>query len=377
LTYPVKGTVKMERQSYSFFERIQRKLKRLSANFIYAGSFNYREYLQHILANMRPSLECEIVSLPFAEYDLLSHPAVKNADIIHLHWVAGFLDYPSFFNHNTKPIVWTLHDMNPILGIYHYKEDEERNTMIAGDLNKKVFELKKKAVWQNKTRMVIVSPSHWLFEEAKQNSLLRPSSFYEIPYTLDTNIFTIKNKEELKKQEQIPEDHTVFLFVAQNIHTYRKGFDILTDALNKLDHAGITLLIIGYGEDVDIPGFNCIKLGIIQDNEKLSSYYSMADAFIIPSREDNLPNVMLESLACGTPVISFNVGGMAEVIKDDFNGIKAIAVNADSLKKALEKFIDNKNGFSAKEIRRHVLDHFSGKLVASKYMNIYKELLTK
>lgn len=368
------NSTRVIKPTYSYFERGIRKFNRLLRKYINLGDINYRYKLQQELVAIRPSLNCEMASLPFSECDLNSHPEIKAADIIHLHWVAGFLDYPSFFKNNCKPIVWTIHDMNPLQGLFHYEGDGKRNDGIAGGLNKKVTDIKKKSLLQNKKKMAVVSPSHWLFEELKHSNMFKSSEAYCIPNPIDTSVFRIHNNEDLKKQLQIPQNHTVFLFVSQHIQNFRKGFDLLVEALEDIDNPDITLLIIGSSENLT-SRLTCIQLGNIYDNEILSKYYSLADAFIIPSREDNLPNVMLESMACGTPVLSFNVGGMADEIKNNFNGLRAINVNADSLKNILKKFIKTKIYFDIEKIRKYALDHFSQKKVANQYLAIYKSLL--
>lgn len=98
---------------------------------------------------------------------------------------------------------------------------------------------------------------------------------------------------------------------------------------------------------------------------------------MIPSREDNLPNVMLESFACGTPVISFKVGGLAEHVNNFDTGLIAEEINAASLHKAIQKFFDNKEKFDSKKIRKYAEGHFNEKLIARKYMEVYGESLAK
>lgn len=358
------------------FKRAVAKFWRIIPKYINVRVLNSRAYYRNALKSIETSLRSEPPSLPFSNQNILDHPAVKSADIIHLHWITDVLDYTSFFKNNEKPVVWTIHDMNTIKGLFHYNGDEQRNAAIAGKLDKQIFRLKKKVLKDHKNKMTLVSPSLWLKNAIKESNMFDAEQpLYEIPYALDTNIFTIRNTEKLKAKLKIPEDHTILLFISQSIHNHRKGFDLLVDALGKLDSSKITLLIIGYSENTQLSGFNCINMGYIHDNEILSNYYSLADAFIIPSREDNLPNIMLESLCCGTPVISFNLGGMAEVIQNNFNGLKALELDSDSLKETIERFIKNKETFNREKIRAHALTLFSQDIIAGKYLDIYKELL--
>ncbi|MGN6194451.1 MAG: glycosyltransferase [Ginsengibacter sp.] len=282
-----------------------------------------KEKLIEKIKEVSPLLNCEITTLPFSDFDLLEDPYVQNADIIHLHWVAGIFDYPTFFKANTKPLVWTLHDMNPFQGIFHYKEDEVKNKNLAFGVNKKIALLKRRSIRKRKSKLAIVAPSQWLLDSALDSATFSNVKGFKISYPLDMEIFKRQPDSRLKEKLNIPESHAIFLFVAHRVNNYRKGFDLLKEAFKEMKGNSISLLVIGNSEKLEIEGIRVITLGRVEDESTLATYYSLADAFIIPSREDNFPNVMLESLACGTPVITFNEGGMRETIHDGFNGIKA------------------------------------------------------
>jgi glycosyltransferase involved in cell wall biosynthesis len=368
-----KAVVLLKKPTYGLGQRTLRKAKRILAKNFNLGKLNERFRLPYCLQHIQPQLRCEIASLPFSEFNLMNHPAVQNADIIHLHWVAGCIDYPGFFKNNNKPIVWTLHDMNPILGLYHYKADEKRNQPITQKLDNVVKEMKDRAIKKSTAIIEAVSPSQWLFEEAGTTDWFH--NIHKIPYPVNTEIFCRRETDALRKELNIPPHNTVLLFVAQSIHNYRKGFDLLIGTLQQIDRPNISLLIIGYAQEVSISNLHCINVGSVYDSVKLSTYYSLADAFILPSREDNLPNVMLESFACGTPVIAFNIGGMAEWIKDGFNGLKAEELNSAALAQTILNFIDTKDQFNTEIIRKHALDHFSENKIAGEYSNLYESLM--
>jgi len=134
-------------------------------------------------------------------------------------------------------------------------------------------------------------------------------------------------------------------------------------------------LVIGSTEQLEIPWADVRLLGPVSDDNLLNRYYSLADAFIIPSREDNLPNVLLEAMACGTPVISFNVGGMSEIIVDGFNGLKASSIDSNALLKAIDCFIKTKTLYKSEDIRNFALNNFSNKIIAGKYIDLYGSIL--
>lgn len=359
---------------HSFYNKIVIKIKwRLKAHL--NVSLDIRAIVEKKYNSVKQELNCEYASLPFTGNDILADPNVQNADIIHLHWVAGMLDYPSFFNKNTKPVVWTLHDMNPFQGIFHYKEDELRNVSISSSLDLQVLDIKRKSINKSKKKLRIVCPSEWLLKSAMQSNTFKRANGQCIPYPLNMDIFTTVKDSSLRQQLNIPVNTTVFLFVAQNVSNYRKGFDILLEALKNIDRTGLTLLVIGHKDKLDIPGLDVRILGTIEDNLLLRNYYSIADAFIISSREDNLPNVMLESMACGTPVLSFDIGGMAEFIIDGFNGLKAKTTAAKELVEIMNKFIQEKDTYDSYAIRKFALENFSNDIVVKQYKEVYSAVL--
>jgi glycosyltransferase involved in cell wall biosynthesis len=326
---------------------------------------------------IRGSLDCEFCSLPFSSFDILQNTAVKQADIIHLHWVAEMLDYPSFFINNKKPVVWTLHDMNPFQGLFHYKEDEIRNTSIAKKLDDKIKVVKSKAIKYRKSSLVIVTPSDWLLKEVTQNSSFKQLEASRIVYAIDTSLFSPHEKCNLKKLNNIPEKNIVLLFVAEVVKFKRKGFNLLLEALKHLDHLPLTILVLGQEHQFEMENLDIRFLGTIMDDNTLSKYYSLADAFIIPSREDNLPNVMLESFACGTPVIGFPVGGIKEHVIDFETGLLAENISSESLALAIDNFCKNKKRFKGEVIREYAKEKYNEELIGSQYIKVYQKVLKK
>jgi glycosyltransferase involved in cell wall biosynthesis len=136
-------------------------------------------------------------------------------------------------------------------------------------------------------------------------------------------------------------------------------------------------LVVGNAYNLELPNLDIRMLGNINEDTLLRDYYSVADAFVIPSREDNLPNVIVEAMACGTPVLSFNAGGMAEIIRDGFNGLKAYKTEPKALSNIMNKFIETKKEYSSKLIRNYALENFSNSIVAEKYKQVYQSALKK
>lgn len=319
----------------------------------------------------RSKLDCEIATLPFSTHNILENQLVKEADIIHLHWVANMLDYDKFFAKNRKPIVWTLHDMNVIQGLFHYKEDEVRNKQIAKVIDKEIYRVKRKALAHRKSELVIVTPSKWLLNEARNSRVFRKVTSSYIPYPIDTRIFFREKDIDFKQKNNIPSENCIFLFVVESVKIKRKGFDLLKEALRQMEFRSFTLFVLGNSNNIEIEGLDIRMIGTVDDNITLRNYYSSVDAFIVPSREDNLPNVMLESLACGTPVIGFPVGGIKEHIIDFETGLLAKNISSDALAKAIETFCKNKQQFKSERIQSYVKEHFNEDKIAQEYIKVY------
>ncbi len=319
----------------------------------------------------------EVFSFAETRYKTLhEHPLVVKADIINLHWIANFIDYKTFFKNVSKPIVWTLHDMQPFQGGFHYKEDEIRNANTLFELNKKQYDIKKHALKaKDLYSITIVAPSKWLCELSQQSEILGGFEHKYIPYGIDVGIFKSLNKEEAKHSIGVPKDKTVILFVAEHLKNYRKGFDmvikLVTDENVKKRCSFIAVGKIKKKEQIP----EIVYLGAVSNEKKMSLIYNAADFFILPSREDNLPNTMIESLCCGTPVVGFKIGGLTESIVDFENGLLAYDLSVQELKDVLLKCIQVKNNFNKHSISTVAHQKYASEIQLKHYLKLYKGCL--
>lgn len=326
--------------------------------------------------NLKVKLQFEMASLPFSSLCLQDHSLVQEADIINLHWMGDILDYPIFFEQCQKPIVWTLHDRNPFQGLFHYKNDELLNAETSADFDDKMKQIKAAALRQIK-KGAIVSPSKWLLCEAK-NSDFFPSFVKEwIPNSVDLDVFKPQDKKALRKEYSLGSDDFVILFIADSVKNHRKGFDLLIEALSHLEALPVTVVAIGKGEIPVVANLKMIPLGEINSAGEMAKYYALADVFVLPSREDNLPNVMLEAFACGTPLIGFPVGGIAEHTKLNLTGVLADEISSSALAKAIQLFYETKENYKNETIRKYAKDNFGLKKQANAYQKVYGKILEK
>jgi glycosyltransferase involved in cell wall biosynthesis len=277
---------------------------------------------------------------------------MPRADVINLHWVAGFVDYHTFFTSRmTKPVVWTLHDMNPFTGGCHYDQGcGKYKTNCAAcpllgtddphDLSSKVFAGKKMMLdaWPEH-RLKIVTPSHWLAEEARNSTLFGRFETVVIPNGLETDVFKPMDQAAARAKLNLPQDAKIVLFVSNHIRLARKGFRELVHALSLLPDAD-KLLLVGVGDShilsVEAP-FKVMQIEHVNDDLTTATIYAAADVMAIPSRQDNLPNTTLESMSCGTPVVGFAAGGIPDLVREDETGFLATPGNVASLSLAFMK----------------------------------------
>ena len=240
--------------------------------------------------------------------------------------------------------------MNPFTGGCHYDEGcgkyvdkcgtcpqlgSSRFNDLSNDVLKRKHEAYQRAIERN--QLYIVAPSEWLARSACSSSLFSGAPVRVIPYGLNHMTFRPRETAGMRSALGIPRHHRIVLFVAQSMENRRKGFSLLADALTSFSRKDTTLISIGtYCPDLDA-GVQHLHLGSIGSDLLLSAFYSLADIFVIPSRQDNLPNTVLESMACGTPVVGFNAGGIPDMVRPGETGWLAETGDARALREAVEK----------------------------------------
>ncbi|WP_448701688.1 glycosyltransferase family 4 protein [Mucilaginibacter sp. AW1-3] len=326
---------------------------------------------------------------------VVDEPLVADADIIHLHWTNfGFLSIDNLkqLADLGKPIVWTLHDMWAFTGGCHYAGtcDHFKNqcgecyflrTPHPNDLSHRVWE-EKLALFADKPNITFVTCSNWLAGEAKKSSLLKGFRIEAIPNPIDTAIYTPQDKLTARKKRGINTGAKLILFGAANIMDRRKGLSYLIEALNILKSEyrsdNVEIVIFGKNKHFDVSRlpFRVHQLGLITSQAELVEIYSMADITVSPSVEDNLPNIIMESLACGTPVAAFDTGGIPDMIDHQQNGYLAQFRSAADLARGIHHilFLANADDMAA-AARKKVLDNFSNEKVAARYINVYQSVL--
>ncbi|MCD8297702.1 MAG: glycosyltransferase family 4 protein [Prevotella sp.] len=330
-------------------------------------------------------------------FDITGLNEFKEADVIHLHWInQGMLSLKGIRKifESGKPVVWTLHDLWPVSGICHYARQCDKFVMgckdcpllpkriIFPDLAKKIWN-KKKHIYL-RSNIHFVACSEWLANTARKSGSTNGLNVSAIPNSIDTNIFQPLDKVKVRKKLGLPENKKIVLFVSQRVTDVRKGASLLIDAINKIcadnpvSATSIVVALLGshaetLKQQINIP---CIELGYISGDNNLAQVYSAADVFVLPSMEDNLPNTIMEALACGVPCVGFNVGGIPEMIDHLKNGYVAEYKNAGDLAKGIWWILSEADSDQLRQNALHkVHTSYSQHNVASRYIEVYESAL--
>jgi glycosyltransferase involved in cell wall biosynthesis len=167
------------------------------------------------------------------------------------------------------------------------------------------------------------------------------------------------------------------MFISDHLTNWRKGFSVLSEALSGLTEAHHLFLLSVGKEDPQgtgsIPGMHMEE---VRNDRWLSVAYSAADLFVIPSIQENLPNTVLESLACGTPVVGFDVGGIPDMVRPGRTGQLVPVGDAVALRQAMTHLLHAPSlcRQMGAECRRMVMEEYSNALLATRYAALYKSL---
>jgi glycosyltransferase involved in cell wall biosynthesis len=329
-------------------------------------------------------------------FNIPKHKFFQDADIVNLHILHSnyfnYLALPTLGKH--KPLVYTLHDMWSFTGHCAYSYDCDRWLNGCGscphldsypamkrDNTKVEFKLKQ---WvYSHSNLHIVAPSVWLFELA-QRSILKHFSIHHIPYGIDTQVYRPRDPSLSRTLLDIPNHKSVIMFAAQSLQDSRKGGDLLLKAIQCLPgslKANIVLLTLGDGGEsiAEATGLETINMGYTNSDLLKSIIYSSADLFVIPTRADNLPLVALESMACGTPIVSFDVGGLPDLVRPGTTGYLARSENYHDLAEGMVSLLQDPGikDMMRSRCREIILKEYTLELQAARYQDLYQKILNR
>ena len=319
--------------------------------------------------------------------------AYQDADILHIHrmlYVISYLGLPSLTK--DKPSVLTLCDAWALTGRCYHSLDCERwkngcgtcphqNIFPSTTVDWSHYEWLLKKWAYGHSKMVVVAKSRWM-QEMLRESILKLFPVYWIPNGIDVNSFKPLEKKACRKALGIPNGKKVLMLIAVNQKNYVKGGDLILKALEDLPNSfkkEIILFLAGT-KPFDFKralGIETLNLGYLDCDSLKALAYSTADLFICPSRVENFPNVVLESMSCGTPVVAFRVGGIPDCVHPYKTGYLAKPFDTKDLSRGIIEIIEDQS------LREHMRDDcrslmvrdFSKEKNLEKYLNLYKSLL--
>lgn len=338
-----------------------------------------------------------LIDIANAGTDITKTREFKEADVIHLSWInQGMLSLKGIRKilESNKPVVWTMHDLWPASSICHYARNCRNYEKQCGncpllpgngssnDLSARIWKKKRKILERNS--ILFVTCSRWLADKAKKSGLLSGQKVISIPNPIDSRAFTKENREEARLYAGLPEGKKLILFVSQRVTDKRKGMDYFITAINKMveahpemkDNCGIAILGGKAEELADKLPLPSYPLGYVSEEKKIASIYNSVDLFVLPSLEDNLPNTIMEAMACGVPCVGFNTGGIPEMIDHLKNGYVAEYKSSDDLARGIHWVLSEADHQSlSNEAMKKVNQCYSQYAVAMKYIEAYNQAM--
>jgi glycosyltransferase involved in cell wall biosynthesis len=320
------------------------------------------------------------------------HPWLKrfHPDIVNLHWIGNGLIPIGSIARFQVPVVWTMHDMWSFTGGCHY--DHSCGNYVNQCDRCPMFSHASAAptahnLWRAKhaafarIHITFVCPSQWLASCARQSSLLKNHRIEVIPYGLDTLLFKPSDKMAARRLLGLPSEKKILLFGAVAADK-RKGLSHLVECLERLRGTALAdrIALSTFGKipaEIARIGFPIYPFGTIRDDAKLASIYAASDLFVAPSEQDNLPNTVLEAMACGLPCIAFRIGGMPDLIGHQSTGYLAEPMAADDLVRGIDWVLasDERRAALGAAARNAAQQNFPLERQANDYARLYEELL--
>jgi glycosyltransferase involved in cell wall biosynthesis len=326
-----------------------------------------------------------IFSTGMTGFDIRKCDAYQEADLIHLHWINAGMVNINLLNKIDKPIVWTMRDMWPMTGGCHYALEckgyekgcgycPQLKSQNKNDLSRYILKRKERCYPDD---LNLVAVSNWLSECAKHSYLLNGFKIEVVPNAVDTEEFFPIHQDVARQVLGLPRDTKIVLAGATNIHDKYKGFGKFQKAIQHLNSEHMFLFFGKINtEKLDGLGINYKALGFLKDSISLRLAYSAADVFVAPSIQEAFGKTLIESMACGTPVVAFDATGPKDIVEHRITGYLATPFDALDLANGINWILDDENQQSLSlNACKNVENRFTIELVATKYLEIYKHTL--
>jgi len=361
--------------------------------------FGPKSNLDKIIALLSPVLEKLITDLRYrSKKSMFSTgliPSRKiidkinslNPDLVHLHWINGGMIKIEDLKKINSPILWNLQDMWPLTGGCHfndqcdYYQDKCGSCKVLAstyqnDISSSIH-ARKKRNYKKINKLVINGVSQWIASCAKKSSLFRGREVVNLPNTINSDLFRPIDKKLARQSFNIPQEKKVVLFGASSVNDPRKGYKELLVALSVLNYPNIILVVAGQSRPIEPieTRFPVYYIPPVHDDVSLSLMYNVANVVVVPSIQDNLSNTVIESMACGVPVVAFNIGGNSDMIDHKENGYLAKLKDKNDFANGIAWSLDNERPLLSENAREKVIRTFSHYAVIKRYEKLYREII--
>jgi len=355
---------------------------------IYSALERFRPYLDRI-----PTLKQKHKNRPFSNAWVSNRKILRSinqsdADIVHLHYINGGMLSVKDISRINKPVVWSLHDnwaftggCHVMNGCHQYENGCGKCPVLGSSKNKdrSYYNYKSKLSGFNKLKnLTVVCLSNWMKVQLEKGQIFESAkSIVNLPNLINSTTFSPYSKEHSRVLLNLePSKRYIAFGVMDLISDPNKGIDLLVKALNKLPKDAFEILVFGSKDETLQEHFlqRVHALGRIYDDVALRLLYSASNATIVPSMQENLSNVIMESLSCNTPVVAFNTSGNPDLIDHQVNGYLAKPFEIDGLSKGIQWTLENQQKIGDNP-RKSILEQFDEELVIPKYIELYKDIV--
>ncbi|WP_030007040.1 glycosyltransferase family 4 protein [Picosynechococcus sp. NKBG042902] len=354
-----------------------------------------RRYVNKALSRISASFGLHYLTIADT-WQIKKHPFYQTADILNLHNLHG-----EYFNYlalsaltENIPAVYTLHDMWSFTGHCAYSFTCEKwqfgcgscpnlSTYPAVKIDNTQLEWRLKKWVYDKSNLTIVTPSQWLKQQAEK-SIFKAKKIHLIPHGLDIQLYKPLDSKLCRTILDLPQDKYIIGFAAQNLNDPRKGSDLLQKALQKLPQSlkkNLQILTLGnqstsFLQNIDIPA---LSLGYVEGDALKAIFYAAVDLFICPTRADIFGLVLQEAMACGTPLVSFDIGGVPDLVRPGVTGYLAQPEDPQDLCNGIVQLLEDNalREKMAQNCRRIAETEYPIELQAQRYIELYQQILNQ
>lgn len=354
-----------------------------------------RHYVDKLPLKLYPQRSPFIFSPNWVPSQIARHITSFNSDVVHMHWCQSNFVPTSSLPQLGRTLIWTFHDMWAFTGGCHYTSGCERYRSQCGhcpalgsttdhDLSRWLWQQKQSVYEQIRTSLQIICPSNWLAGIARNAPLLEGIPVHAVPNPINTHVFKPIDKITARRLLGLPDEGRLLLWGATSRGDYRKGFDLLDEALlryatqpDALPLGIVTLGMRSSAVPANPRNLQAWNIGFLHDEVSLVALYNAVDVVALPSREENLSNTLAEALCCGTPCLAFQIGGNADLISHQKNGYLAQPGNTIDMATGLTWILNYLRDDQRASIAREAQDKLAAEKLMPIFLDIYRQSLAR